>query len=116
MFRFELANLDFKVIEITERLTAERIEYRKDKLRFLCDDFDCTLQQADGYDDTIKKIDDGKGWAVTATLTVRSVMNQSLDENATDDFADAVCELLSFAKKNTVYWIQRTRFSEAGAV
>jgi hypothetical protein len=66
MFRFELANLDFKGIEITERVTAERIEYRKDKLRFLCDDFDCTLQQADGYDDTIKKIDDGKGSAVTA--------------------------------------------------
>jgi hypothetical protein len=69
-----------------------------------------------GYDDTIKKIDDGKGSAVTATLTVRSAMNQSLAENATDDFADAVCELLSFAKKNTVYWIQRTRFSEAGTV
>jgi hypothetical protein len=116
MFVFELANLGFGGAEVTEKITADRIGYRKDKIRVLYDDLECTLHQVDDYEDRIKSIENEKGSAITATLTIRSLANRELDEKTTDDFADAVCELLSFAKKNTVYWTRRTRFDAAGKV
>jgi hypothetical protein len=113
MFIFELANLGFKGAEVTEKVTASGTEYRTDKVRILFDDLECTLQQVDDYDERIKGIENG-GWAITATLSVRSLTSRDLNEKVTDDLADALCELLSFATKNTVYWTRRTRFDSAG--
>ncbi len=116
MFVFELANCGFTGAEVTKKIIGERIVYRKDKIRILYDDLECTLQQIDDYEDRIKSIENESGSAITATLTIRSLTNRALDEKTTDDFADAVCELLSFAKKNTVYWTRRTHFNTAGEV
>lgn len=116
MFVFELANLGFTGAEVTEKITADDRIARRDKLRILFDDLECTLRQVDDYEDRIKSIENEKGSAITAALTVRSLTDRELDEKTTDDFADAVCELLSFAKKNTVYWTRRTRFDAGGKV
>jgi hypothetical protein len=113
MFIFEIANLGFRGAEVTEKVTANGIVYRTDKVRVLFDDLECTLQQIDDYDERINTIENG-GWAVTARLTIRSLTNRELGEKASDDLADALCELLSFATKNTVYWLRRTRFDAAG--
>jgi hypothetical protein len=112
-FWYELTNLEFAGNEITETQKNGHVILKKDRLRFLCDDYMCELKQLEDYDSLIKELRDRSGSGVTSTLTITSLGGQSLDETKTDDFADAVCELLSLATKNTVRWVRRTNCDAA---
>jgi hypothetical protein len=114
MFIYELSNFAFSGSVATESVRDGTIPGSRDKTSFACGDFDCTLQRVQDYDEIIKAIGNGKGSAITATLAVRLVPEGELDEKTADDFADAICELLSLANKNTVYWLRRTRLDSAG--
>jgi len=126
---YELSNFGFSGSGAAESVRDGTIHGIKDKTSFACGDFDCTLQRVRDYDEIVKAIGNGKGSAITATLAVRlvpegdpsekgldekSLVERNVDERTTDDFADAICELLSLANKNTVYWLRRTSLDFAG--
>jgi hypothetical protein len=112
MFLYELTNLQFRGVE----RSATPDGFVADTVLFNCNDFKCVLRHVDNYDQIIKEISSRNGSAITATLEIDSLNNLVMDESGTDDFADAVCELLSLATKNTVYWVGRTRFDAGGRV
>jgi hypothetical protein len=114
MFTYEITNFGFSGNEVTESVSDGRISWAKDKVRFLSEDLECTLQQIENYDAILKEIINREGSAVTATLAVRSISNRKLDDRETDNFADGICELLSLANKNTVYWLRRRKSISAG--
>ena len=53
-----------------------QMSWAKDKVRFVSDDLDCTLQQIEDYDAILKEIMIREGSAVTGTLSVRSLSNR----------------------------------------
>jgi hypothetical protein len=108
---YELTNLEFMGLEITERRDSQHVSLRRDRLRFLCGDCSCELQQIEDYDAVIEQLRTGGGSGVTYTLAVESLSGQVLEDTKTDPFADAVCELLSLASKNSVRWVRRTSFA-----
>lgn len=115
-FRYYLTNLEFNGTEWSEIiLTPTHTEHRADKLTFLCDDFKCVLRHAENYDQIIKTIGKLKGSGVTASLTISSISGCKLETETVDNLATAICELLSLATKNTVYWMRRTVVSDDGS-
>jgi hypothetical protein len=66
--------------------------------------FNVPLLQVAEYREIIEELRQTHGAAVTATLVLA---NDNLILKDADQLADAVCELLSFATKNTVFWIVR---------
>ena len=98
---YELTNLHFEGPEIT---TYPDGSWRRDRLSFKCKSIHCVLLQATEYRELIEELRQTHGAAITATLTLTGDI-RTLHE--ADQLADSVCELLSFATKNTVFWIVR---------
>jgi hypothetical protein len=115
-YEYQLTNLLFSGVEITETNTDEGTSWSKDKLRFFCENYLCVLQQVEDYDEIVREARNLKGTVITSTLTISSSDGDGddLDAEKTDAFCDAICELLSFATANTVCWVQRTRLGMGG--
>jgi hypothetical protein len=65
----------------------------------------CQLKQATEYKAIIDQLSEEHGAGITAYLTITG--DDALSLTTADELADAACELLAFATKNTVYWAER---------
>jgi hypothetical protein len=110
MYTYELTNLEFQGVEVT---TTEN-GFVRDTLRFSCGNIHCTLKQVKHYREIINSIRKRRGSAITAALTLDGTPSVTVKE--ADDLADAICELISFAKKNTVYWLRRFTQTPDGTI
>ncbi|MDE1161991.1 MAG: hypothetical protein PW792_08600 [Acidobacteriaceae bacterium] len=108
---YQLTNLHFLGSRIT---TFPDGSWSRDTLDFAYKDVRCTLQQAEGYRETIKELSRTHGAGITATLTLETDIDRPQHEM--DELADAACELLAFATKNEVFWAKRDTFDENGSL
>jgi hypothetical protein len=106
---YQLTNLVFSGVETT---VLPNGSFVRDRLRFTSENLNCTLMQVAGYSELMKELRRTKGSAITALLEISPTgQNQLLDVSEVDDHADAICELLSFATKNTVFWVERKKLA-----
>jgi hypothetical protein len=101
-FIYGLTNLEFEGPEVT---TLPNGSWRRDRLTFPYKNLICCLQQAADYKQIIDLLGKEHGAAITAHLTITG--DHCLPIVAVDELADAVCELLAFVTKNTVFWVER---------
>lgn len=101
-FEYGLTNLEFSGSEIT---LLPGGGWQRDKMTFNLKNVTCILQHSLDYKEVLKELCETHGSAVTATLSL--VCEGDLSTEAADDLADAICELLAFATKNTVFWVTR---------
>lgn len=98
---YQLTNLLFTGPETT---TYPDGSWRRDRLSLRYRSLHCVLLQVTEYRDLVEELRQTHSAAVTATLTLTGDIC-TLHE--ADQLADSFCELLSFATKNTVFWIIR---------
>ncbi|SRR5216683_5040735 len=101
-FIYSLTNLKFEGLEVTTCPNGSR---RQDRLIFPYKNLICCLQQAADYKQIIDQLGKDHGAGITAHLTIAG--DDCLLLETADDLADAICELLAFASKNTVFWVER---------
>ena len=99
---YGLTNLQFLGSEVTDLLNGG---WQRDKMTFHYKDVTCILKHLPDYEETIKTLSETHGASVTATLSL--LCEDDVTQELGDDLADAICELLAFATKNTVFWVTR---------
>src|SRR5260370_569411 len=101
-FVYSLTNLEFDGPDVTKYPDGS---WRRDTLTFTYRNLSCQLKQAAEYKEIIDQLSEEHSAGVTAHLTITGDGDLSLA--TADELADAACELLAFATKNTVYWVER---------
>jgi hypothetical protein len=99
---YSLTNLEFEGPDVT---THPNGSWRRDTLTFPYRNLLCQLKQAAEYKQIIDQLSHQHSAGVTAQLTITG--DDVLSLATADKLADAACELLAFATKNTVYWVER---------
>ena len=99
---YSLTNLEFEGPDIT---TYPDNSWRRDTLTFPYRNLSCQLKQAAEYKNIIEQLSEEHSAGITAHLTITG--DNALPLATADELADAACELLAFATKNTVYWVGR---------
>jgi hypothetical protein len=106
---YRLTNLHFLGSRVTDHPDGS---WSRDTLDFTYKDVRGILQQVEDYKEIIQELSETHGAGITAMLTLESDHERSQKEM--DELADAACELLAFATKNEVFWVQRQTFDENG--
>ena len=101
-FVYSLTNLEFEGPEVTKYADGS---WRRDTLTFPYRNLSCQLKQAAKYKEIIDQLSEEESAGITAHLTITG--DDALSLTTADELANAACELLAFATKNTVYWVER---------
>lgn len=101
-FIYGLTNFEFLAPEI---VTSPDGSWIRNKLTFPYKNMICCLEQAPNYKQIIDQLSKEHGAGISAYLTITG--DDSLSCDTANELADAICELLAFATKNTVFWIDR---------